>query len=90
MESPLLLAQFDKARVTADRAALLVNNVFRGPWVAFPVYLRDYTTELALLRSAQHYALDVTVDKVVIIILLKDLSSRMTKDPILFLVGECA
>jgi hypothetical protein len=30
------------------------------------------------------------VDEVVIIILLKDLGSRMTKDPIPLLVGECA
>jgi hypothetical protein len=65
-ESPPLPAQFDKARVTADRAALLVGDVFRGPWVALPVHLRDCTTELALLRSAQHNALDVTVDEVII------------------------
>jgi hypothetical protein len=43
--------------------------------------------KLALLRSAQHNALDVTVDEVVIIILLKDLGSRMTKDMIPLLVG---
>jgi hypothetical protein len=90
VKSPPLLAQFDQAWITADRAALFVNDVFRGPRVTFPVHLRDCTTELALLRSAQHNALNVTVDEVVIIILLKDLGSRMTKDSIPFLVGECA
>jgi hypothetical protein len=89
VESPSLLAQFDKTRVTADKAALLVNNVFRGPWIAFPVYLRDYTIKLALLRSAQYNALNVTVNEIIIIILLKDLSSRIIKDPIPLLVGEC-
>jgi len=51
----------------ADRAALLVGDIFRGPRVALPVHLRDYTTELGLLRSEQHDALNVAVDKVVII-----------------------
>src|SRR5271169_1550290 len=87
---PLLPTHFDKPRTTADRAALLVGDVFRGPRVALPVHLSDCTTELGLLRSEQHDALDVAVDEVVIIILLKDLGSRMTKDPIPLLVGECA
>jgi hypothetical protein len=90
VKSPPLPAQFDQAWITADRAALFVNDVFRGPRVTLPVYLRDCTTELALLRSAQHNALNVTVNEVVIIILLKDLGSRMTKDSIPLLVGECA
>src|SRR5271163_4477345 len=89
-KSPLLHAQFGKTWVTADGAALRVSDVFRGPGVALPVHLRDCSTELGLLRSAQHDVLDVTVDEVVIIILLKDLGSRMTKDPIPLLVGECA
>jgi hypothetical protein len=87
---PPLPAQFDKPRTTADRAALLVGDIFRGPWVALPVHLRDCTTELGLLRSEQHDALNVAVDEVVIIVLLKDLGSRMAKDPIPLLVGECA
>jgi hypothetical protein len=44
-----------------------------------PNHLRDCTTEFGLLRSEQHDALDVALDEVVIVILLKDLSSRMTK-----------
>jgi hypothetical protein len=87
---PPLPAQFDKPRMTADRAALLVGDVFRGSRVALSVHLRDCSTELGLLRSAQHDALDVAVDQVVIIILFKDLGSRMTKDAIPLLVGECA
>jgi hypothetical protein len=73
-----------------SKAALLVGDIFRGSRVALPVHLRNCSTELGLLRSAQHDALDVVVDQVVIIILLKDLGSRMTKDPIPLLVGECA
>ena len=73
---------FDKPWTTADRAALLVGDIFRGPRVALPVHLRDCTTELGLLWSEQHDALNVAVDEVVIIILLKELGSRMTKDSI--------
>lgn len=76
--------------MTADRAALLAGDVFRGPWVALLVHLRNCTTELVLRRSEQHDALDVAVDEVVIIILLKDLGSRMTKDPIPLLISEYA
>jgi hypothetical protein len=74
-----LPAQLDKPRTTADRAALLVGDVFRGPRVALSNHLRDCTTEFGLLRLEQHDALDVALDEVVIVILLKDLSSRMTK-----------
>jgi hypothetical protein len=70
--------------------ALFVSDIFKSPRVALPVYLRDCTIKLALLRSAQHNALDVTVDEVIIIILLKDLGSRITKDLIPLLVGKCA
>jgi hypothetical protein len=80
-----LPAQFDKPRTTADKAALLVGDIFRGPRVALPVHLRDCTTELGLLRSEKDDTLDVAVDEVVIIILLKDLGSRIP-----LLVGECA
>jgi hypothetical protein len=75
MKSSPLLTQFDKPRITTNKVALLVGDVFRGPRVALPVHLRDVTIELSLLRSAQHDALDVTVDEVVIIMLLKDLGS---------------
>ena len=46
-----LLAQLDKPRMTADRVALLVGDVFRGPRVALPNHLRDCTTEFGLLLS---------------------------------------
>ena len=54
------------------------------------MHLRNCTTELGLLQSEQHDALNAAVDEVVIIILLKELGSRMTKAPIPLLVGECA
>jgi hypothetical protein len=50
VKSPPLPAQFDKAWITANKAALFVGNVFRGPRVVFSVYLRDVTTKLGLLR----------------------------------------
>jgi hypothetical protein len=51
IKSSSLSVQFDKAGITANRAALLVGNVFKGLRVALSVHLRDYTTELGLLRS---------------------------------------
>jgi hypothetical protein len=65
--------------MTVDRVALLVGDTFRGRRVALPVHLRDCTTELSLLWSEQHDALDVAVDEVVITMLLKDPGSRMIK-----------
>jgi hypothetical protein len=51
VKSVSLLAQFDKPRITINKAALLVGDVFRGFRVAFSIYLRDCIIELGLLRS---------------------------------------
>jgi hypothetical protein len=75
IKSPPLSTQFDKPRIAANKVTLLVDNIFKDSRVALPIYLRDVTIELGLLRSVQYDALNVTVNKVIIIILLKNLGS---------------
>jgi hypothetical protein len=67
-------AQFDRPRMMADRAPLLVGDGISGPaGRASGLFAQLHHT--LLRRSEQHDALDVAVDEVVIIILLKDRGS---------------
>ena len=75
--------------MTAGETALLVGDIFRALWVPLPVHLGDCATKPGLRRPEEDDVLDIAVDKVVIIVLLKGLGSRLAEAAIPFLVGKC-